>query len=156
MKKKTFLHYPEFPGGKIAFQKYISENQLYPEEALMNHIEGIVYLSADVNDNGKVAGVRIEKGLGYGCDEEAIRLLLGMHFGSVTNRGFRLKTRKKFRIPFRMKKEKEKIEINYSVKKSNNPVISKSKPAASGNPYSYSIQWTKQASQEPNTDIPNN
>jgi len=153
MKKKTFLHYPEFPGGKMSYQKYISDNQVYPEEALKNKIEGIVYLSADVNDNGQVAGIRIEKGIGYGCDEEAIRLLLGMHFGSVTNRGLRLKTRKKFRIPFKLKPKKENVEINYSVKKKVHPEVSKPKPVPSGNPYSYSIQWSNPL-QPGHSDVP--
>jgi TonB family protein len=141
MKKKTFLHYPEFPGGKIVFQKYISENQLYPEEALKNHIEGVVYLSAEVNDNGQVAGIRIEKGIGYGCDEEAIRLLQGMHFGRVTNRGVRLKTRKKFRIPFKLKKEKSNIEINYSLKKNDSSEVNKTVKETPVQSYSYSINW---------------
>jgi TonB family protein len=152
MKKKTFLHYPEFPGGKISFQKYISENQTYPEEALKNNIEGIVYLSADVNDNGQVADIRIEKGIGFGCDEEAIRLLQGMHFGSVFNRGIRLKTRKKFRIPFKLKIDNANIEIKYSVKKNDPPVVKKTEQISSGQPYSYSIQWTNPEAKSGNSD----
>jgi TonB family protein len=152
MKKKTFLHYPEFPGGKISFQKYISENQIYPEEARTNNIEGIVYLSADVNDNGQVADIRVEKGIGYGCDEEALRLLQGMHFGSVFNRGLRLKTRKKFRIQFKQKTEKANIEINYSLKKSKPVVENESVQGSTEQPYSYSILWTKSEAKSGNSD----
>jgi TonB family protein len=152
MKKKQFLHFPEFPGGKVSLQSYISENLVYPEEALKNNVEGIVYLSAEVNDNGQVAGIRIEKGIGYGCDEEAIRLLREMHFGSVVNRGIRLKTRKKFRIPFKLKKEKTKLEINYSVKKKEPPLVNKSEQDTNGQPYSYSIQWIKPPDQGLNID----
>jgi TonB family protein len=141
MKKKTFLHYPEFPGGKDSLQKYISENLIYPEEALKNNIEGIVYLSADVNDNGQIADIRIERGIGYGCDEEALRLLQGMHFGGVFNRGLRLKTRKKFRIQFKQKANKANFEINYSMKNSDPVADIKSVQVSTEQPYSYSIQW---------------
>jgi TonB family protein len=154
MKKKTFLHYPEYPGGKVTCQKYLSDNQVYPEEAQKNNIEGIVYLSADVNDNGQVTDIRIEKGIGYGCDEEAFRLLQGMHFGSVFNRGLRMKTRKKFRIPFKMKKEKENMEIKYTLKKNDHPEVSIPKPATSGNPYSYTIQWLNQEVQNKKSNTP--
>lgn len=103
MSKKKFLKYPEYPGGKAEFKQYIIDNLRYPENALKNHIEGTVHLSAEVDDNGQVIGVTVDKGLGYGCDEEAIRLVNGMHFGGVTNRGIRLKTRKRFRILFSLK-----------------------------------------------------
>ena len=101
-KHKKFLKYPEFPGGKEEFKKYIKESLIYPKEALENKIEGVVFLNAEINDNGLVTNVNIEKGLGYGCDEEAKRLLSGCKFGGVKNRGVRVKTRKKFRINFKL------------------------------------------------------
>ncbi len=103
MSKKKFLKYPEYPGGKAEFKQYILDNLQYPENALKNHIEGTVHLSAEVDDNGQVIGVTVDKGVGYGCDEEAVRLVGEMHFGGVTNRGIRLKTRKRFRIRFSLK-----------------------------------------------------
>jgi TonB family protein len=105
MKKKHFLKLPEYPGGKEEFRKYIQDNLKYPESALKNNVEGVVYVSAEISDDGEVLSVHIEKGIGHGCDEEAIRLINGLHFGGVKNRGMRVKTKKRFKIQFRKKKE---------------------------------------------------
>ena len=106
MKKKTFLKLPEYPGGKEEFRKYILENLKYPSLAIEKKIQGIVYLSAEINDHGDVLNVRVEKGLGYGCDEEAVRLINSVQFGGVNNHGVRVKTRKRFRIEFKLKEQK--------------------------------------------------
>lgn len=106
MKKKHFLKLPEYPGGKEEFRKYILENLKYPEEARKNRVEGIVHMSAEINDNGEVVNAKIEKGIGFGCDEEALRLIYDAHFGEVKNRGHRVKTKKKFRIQFKLKENK--------------------------------------------------
>ncbi|VAW14907.1 hypothetical protein MNBD_BACTEROID01-2420 [hydrothermal vent metagenome] len=114
-KKKSFLKLPQYPGGKTALQKYIKENLIYPAEAKEAGIEGIVYLSAEIDDNGIIGGVEVAKGLGYGCDEEAIRLVKSIKFGGVTNRGKRLKTKKKFRISFKLGKQPKK-KVSFSIK----------------------------------------
>jgi TonB family protein len=101
-REKKFLKRPEYPGGKEAFRQYVKSNLKYPEEALAKGIGGIVYLSARIDDNGEVSDVEVEKGIGGGCDEEAVRLISSVHFGKVKNRGLRVSTRKKFRIEFRL------------------------------------------------------
>jgi TonB family protein len=121
MKKKHFLKLPEYPGGKEEFRKYIHENLKYPESALKNSVEGIVYVSAEINDDGEVLSAHIEKGIGHGCDEEAVRLINGLHFGGVKNRGRRVKTKKKFKIQFRIKKtiaekKPKQTTISYNLK----------------------------------------
>lgn len=102
MKRKKFLKLPEYPGGKTEMSKFIRENLRYPKEALQNRIEGVVHLSAQIDDNGHVFDIQVIKGIGYGCDEEAARVVSLMHFGGVTNRGYRLKSTKKFRIAFQL------------------------------------------------------
>lgn len=113
--KKKFLKLPEYPGGKEAFRTYIKSNLMYPKEAKENRVEGIVHLNADIDDNGNVIDVIVEKPLGAGCDEEAVRLIKAVQFGKVKNRGMRVKTRKKFRIEFKLPPQKK---INYTVVKS--------------------------------------
>ena len=113
--KKRFLNLPEYPGGKEAFKAYIKSNLKYPEEALRRKIEGIVHLKAEIDDNGHVGNVVVEKGLGAGCDEEAVRLIKNVRFGGVKNRGVRVKNRKKFRVEFKLPPEKRKIV--YQMKK---------------------------------------
>ncbi len=116
--KKKFLNLPEYPGGKEAFKAYIKSNLKYPEEALRQKVEGIVHLKAEIDDNGHVGDVVVEKGLGAGCDEEAVRLIKNIRFGGVKNRGVRVKNRKKFRIEFKLPPESPPgREIVYQMKK---------------------------------------
>ncbi len=103
MHKKKFLKLPEYPGGKEELRKYINENLKYPEEAIKNKVEGFVLLTAQIDDNGEILTVSVDKGIGYGCDEEAVRLIEGLHFGGVKNHGMRLTAKKKFKIRFKLK-----------------------------------------------------
>lgn len=140
MKKKHFLKLPEYPGGKEEFRKYIHENLKYPELALKNNIEGIVYVSAEINDNGDVLNTNVEKGIGFGCDEEALRLINGLHFGGVKNRGKRVKTKKKFKIQFNIKKENANSKLNQTTINYNIKTEEKVDKKESGKiVYSYSI-----------------
>jgi TonB family protein len=144
-KKKHFLKLPEFPGGKEEFQKYILDNLNYPPSAAEHNIQGTVYLSANVDDEGNVTGIRVDKGIGYGCDEEAVRLIEGIHFGGVTNRGVRVKSRKKFRIQFKREKkpelEKGNITIQYEYKeKESESKISVKRNQSAGKQISYSYR----------------
>jgi TonB family protein len=140
MKKsdRKFLKVPEYPGGKTAYKEYIKENLQYPEQALKQQVEGIVYLVAEINDNGEVEEVWIEKGLGYGCDEEAIRLIKNIHFGAVKNRGLRLKTKKRFRIEFKLPPQ-NKIHYEFKPKNKVEDETKNSKPGG----YSYTIPIKK-------------
>ncbi len=65
---------PSFPGGQTAFDEYIKSNLKYPKEAKENGVEGRVILNFIVECDGSISDVLLQKGIGYGCDEEAIRL----------------------------------------------------------------------------------
>lgn len=65
---------PQFPGGKEALGVFLRKKIRYPEEAIRNKIEGKVYLRFVVEANGSVSSPIIVRGIGYGCDQEAIRL----------------------------------------------------------------------------------
>lgn len=112
--KKPFLKLPEYPGGKDQFRKFIKANLKYPAEALKNKVEGTVLLSADITDSGFVRNIKVENGIGYGCDEEAIRILGLAHFGEVKNRGVRVTTRKKFKINFKIPRQQAKRTFLFS------------------------------------------
>ena len=111
-KKKVFLRFPEYPGGKEELKKYIRNNLKYPKEAIDNQISGVVIVKAEINDNGQVLSTDIIKGLGYGCDEEASRLIQNIEFGSVKNRGKRVKITKRFSITFNLPPQKS---VSYHV-----------------------------------------
>ena len=66
---------PEFPGGPNGLGNFIRSNQAYPREALDNKTEGIVIASFIVEKDGKVSTPTIIKSLGFGCDEEVLRLI---------------------------------------------------------------------------------
>ncbi len=66
---------PEFIGGQKALMKYLKSNLRYPSSAQENNIQGKVYVSFVVDKNGSLSDLQIIKGIGNGCDEEAIRVL---------------------------------------------------------------------------------
>ncbi|MFD1258363.1 energy transducer TonB [Mucilaginibacter terrae] len=66
---------PEFPGGNIHFISYIQKTLSYPSKAIRYNIEGSVEVAFDVNRDGSFKNVRVLKGIGYGCDEEALRIV---------------------------------------------------------------------------------
>lgn len=61
--------------SELDYQKYIDENLVYPTEAKEANIEGSVKLIFTVNVDSTVTDFIVLQGLGYGCDEEAIRLV---------------------------------------------------------------------------------
>jgi len=134
-KKKSFIRLPEYPGGKTDFKEYIKSNLRYPEKALKNKTEGTVYLNAEIDDNGKVSKVSVNQGIGDGCDEEAVRLIQGIKFGAVKNRGVRVKTTKKFRINFTLPRSKVQYNLVNTKKEKHKEIQAKK--------YSYTIQINK-------------
>ena len=66
---------PSFPGGDAARNKFLSENIVYPRQAAENRIQGTVYISFIVNTEGNIENVKILRGIGGGCDEEASRVV---------------------------------------------------------------------------------
>ncbi|MFO8129574.1 MAG: energy transducer TonB [Bacteroidales bacterium] len=69
---------PEFPGGTENLYKYLGENIKYPQMAKESGIQGIVYVTFVVEKDGSVTDVRVLRGIGGGCDEEAIRVVESM------------------------------------------------------------------------------
>ena len=69
---------PEYPNGGEALYKYIADNIHYPEQAKADGLEGRVVVQFTVTDKGDIVNVEIAKGIGGGCDEEALRVVKGM------------------------------------------------------------------------------
>lgn len=66
---------PVYLHGKDSLLKYIATELEYPQEAKVKNIEGTVVLSFIVEPNGLITNINIEKFLGGGCQEEAIRVM---------------------------------------------------------------------------------
>lgn len=69
---------PSFPGGDVARIKFLQENIVYPQMARESGIQGTVYVTFVVERNGNVTDVRVLRGIGGGCDEEAVRVIKAM------------------------------------------------------------------------------
>ncbi len=78
---------PEFPGGDQELLKFLYSNIKYPPIAAENGIEGKVTLSFIVEKNGSVSNVKVLRGIGGGCDEEAMRVLRTMPAWSPGKQG---------------------------------------------------------------------
>lgn len=68
-------HEPEFVGGMEKFQEYIKGNLQYPPLALNDEVEGKVFIHFIVEKGGSLTDIKVVRGIGNGCDEEAIRLM---------------------------------------------------------------------------------
>lgn len=69
---------PSFPGGMNAFYKYLSDNINYPPGAREAGIEGPVYMEFIVWEDGSIRMSNVKRGIGAGCDEEALRVIKNM------------------------------------------------------------------------------
>jgi protein TonB len=69
---------PGFPGGERERMTYLVKNIKYPTMAKESGIQGTVFLSFVVEKDGSITGVRVLRGIGGGCDEEAIRVVKAM------------------------------------------------------------------------------
>jgi periplasmic protein TonB len=66
---------PVFPGGDDALIKFLKENIKYPKLALKLGTEGKVVLNFVIDANGNISSIKIAKGIGGGCDQEAVRVV---------------------------------------------------------------------------------
>jgi len=131
---KNFIQRPSYPGGRAAINTLIKRELRYPEKALEAKVEGKVKVSYTLNHKGIVTSAKVLKGLGHGCDEEAIRLVNLLRFDVPKNRGVRVTFNKTITINFRLPKQK-KPTVNYQYNYSSNK---KSKPK---NSYKITIKY---------------
>ena len=66
---------PQFNGGGMVVNNFIATNIVYPQMAIENGISGTVYVGFIIDEKGNVSDVKVLRGIGGGCDEEAIRII---------------------------------------------------------------------------------
>jgi TonB family protein len=66
---------PEFPGGGYAFYNFLADSIQYPQLAIENKIQGKVYVQFVVEEDGSITNIKVLRGIGGGCDEEALRVI---------------------------------------------------------------------------------
>ncbi|WP_170227062.1 energy transducer TonB [Luteibaculum oceani] len=69
---------PEFKRGNSAMFEYLSDNIIYPKEALINGEQGVVFVIFEVDTNGIIKDIEIAKGISPVLDAEAIRVVKSM------------------------------------------------------------------------------
>jgi periplasmic protein TonB len=69
---------PSYPGGDDARVKFLQANIKYPEEAKELGTQGKVFVTFVVEVDGSITDVKVLRGIGAGCDEEAIRVVKSM------------------------------------------------------------------------------
>ena len=69
---------PAFPGGEQKLMEYVGKNIKYPQIARETGVQGRVYVNFVVEPDGSVSNVSVLRGIGGGCDEEAIRVVKSM------------------------------------------------------------------------------
>ena len=96
---------PQFPGGEDSLFNFIYSNLRYPQEAVDNGIEGKVYVTFAIEKDGSITDIKVVRGIGYNCDEEAIRIVKMMpkwipskdHQGNPTRCQYNLSIRFEFK-----------------------------------------------------------
>ena len=69
---------PSFPGGDAKMYEYLGKNIKYPQIARETGIQGRVFVNFVVEPDGSVSNVKVLRGIGGGCDEEAMRVVKAM------------------------------------------------------------------------------
>ena len=120
--KGNFIEKPTYPGGITAMRRFIGKELKYPEDALKHKIEGTVLCKYYINYKGEVIDVKVISGLGYGCDEEAMRIVALFKFNvPKAPRKLKVKFLKSIRIKFKLprkpqkKNVKQKINVTYTI-----------------------------------------
>lgn len=148
-KDKHFIHKPSYPGGPQALKQFIGEHLKYPEEAAGENIKGTVTVDYTIDYQGNVVDAKIISGLGYGCDEEAVRLVKLLKFDVPKQRARRIQFHKTINIHFRppaVKKapakrsaSKKEMVVQYQVIPK--PAKENAPDKKSGGGYSYTVEF---------------
>ena len=90
-------------GGLTAFYKYIGKNLEYPRQAKRMGVQGRVILQFIVDKDGSITNVEVLRGIGAGCDEEAMRILKeSPKWKPAKQRGRPVKQKMTFPINFKL------------------------------------------------------
>lgn len=93
---KPFLFVEEMPSpkdGKEGFMKFLAKNIRYPSPARRMNIQGRVYVEFIVSETGELSDIHVTKGIGGGCDEEAMRVIRLSKWNAGKQRGRPVKVR---------------------------------------------------------------
>ncbi len=133
-------------------KKFVAEHLTYPPAALAAKVEGTVVIRYGLDYRGKVTDAKVKKGIGHGCDEEALRVVALLRFTVPQSSKKKVRIHQDININFKLPKPKRtvqpkprvtsgKMQISYTATgtKISGKVIP-DQPAKSGG-YTYTIKW---------------
>ncbi len=101
----SMKHPPTYPGGMAALYKFLGQNIKYPKEAIDKNIQGNVFVSFIVGKDGSVSDIKVDRKVGGGTDEEAVRVLKMMkRWNPGTENGKAVKVAYKMPVKFTLDK----------------------------------------------------
>lgn len=109
--KPSHVSRPVYPGGLTAMKQFVSRNLKYPKEALSGKVEGTVIIRYSLDYRGKVVEAKVKKGLGYGCDEEALRVVNLLRFEVPQERKKKVRIHQDVNIHFKLPKPRAKTVV---------------------------------------------
>ena len=96
---------PAFRGGQQKLFEFLGNNLVYPKEAKEAGIEGVVFVEFYIEKDGTVCDAKVLRGIGYGCDEEALRVIgLMPKWSPGKQRGKAVRVRYTLPINFKLSK----------------------------------------------------
>jgi len=97
---------PEFPGGQQELFTYLGNNLEYPKTAKSEGIEGRVVVNFIIEKDGSIGHVEVLKGIGGGCDQEAVRVISNMpNWSPGIHNGKKVRVSYKLPIQFALPKD---------------------------------------------------
>ncbi|RTQ53684.1 TonB family protein [Hymenobacter gummosus] len=81
VESKVYTYVEQMPqpiGGMDYLTQYINASLRYPAEAVQKQVEGKVFVNFVVGPQGQISNAKVTKGIGAGCDEEAVRVISQM------------------------------------------------------------------------------
>ncbi len=69
---------PTYPGGEGELISYLSKTVMYPSQAREFKVQGLVVARFVIESDGSISNIEVLRGIGAGCDEEAVRVIEGI------------------------------------------------------------------------------
>jgi len=135
LKDKHFVKKPVYHGGVKAMQAFLAKHKRYPKEALEGRVEGTVSIRYSIDYLGKVTRTKVLAGIGFGCDEEAQRIVSLLTFSVPKTRKMRVNYQKTAHIHFKLPKEPVQQRFVYVTKKESDS------SGKAGTSYNYQVNW---------------
>ena len=147
-RKPTHVSKPTYPGGAKALTKFVNEHVSYPDLARREAVEGTVVVRYSLDYRGRVVDAKVKRGIGSGCDEEALRVVRLLRFNVPQNRKKKVRIHQDINVHFKLPKKnsgrvtgkvtptREGVRLTYTT----NP----QKPAVqigTRKTYGYTITW---------------